>query len=54
MNTVRLLADTNGEPVLPGTPVLRMETTKCTGRSTARGGCGHATSGAGCRVSSPR
>ncbi|SEE21972.1 DUF5994 family protein [Streptomyces sp. Ag109_O5-10] len=31
MDTVRLLADTSGEPVLPGTPVLRMETTKSTG-----------------------
>jgi hypothetical protein len=27
MNTVRLLADTSSEPVVPGTAVLRMETT---------------------------
>ncbi|MER5526103.1 hypothetical protein ABT075_16100 [Streptomyces sp. NPDC002677] len=31
MNTVRLLTDTSGEQVLPGTPVLRMETTRRTG-----------------------
>ena len=27
MQSVKLLADTSGEPVLPGTAVLRMETT---------------------------
>ncbi|MCX5363841.1 hypothetical protein OG864_34740 [Streptomyces sp. NBC_00124] len=52
---VRLVADTSGEPVLPGTAVLRMEATvRRTGRSTERGGRGPATSRASCRVSSPR
>ncbi|MEU2623258.1 DUF5994 family protein [Streptomyces sp. NPDC007157] len=31
MNTVRLLADTSGEPVLPRTPELRLQTTKRAG-----------------------
>jgi hypothetical protein len=60
MNTVRLRADTSGEPVLPGTPVLRMETTKRTGTfdgawwPRARDLRSRLSSGACCRVSSPR
>ncbi|MFD5520140.1 hypothetical protein [Streptomyces sp. NPDC127066] len=45
MSAVGLLADGGGEPVLPGTVVLRMETTaERAGPSTVRGDGRHVTS----------
>lgn len=55
MILIRLLADTGREPASPGAAALRLETTPWrTGRSTAPGGLGHATSAANCPCRSAR